>query len=91
MKIYVTITAHVSIEPCNEETMVLYDSGHEDRNFLDGGVKLPFLNFLKRNFPLFAWDYDDGDDNYETAYSQYVAYTEGENTGNYVLATLDVF
>lgn len=90
MKISVFITAHILTEPCNEDSMVLFASDYEREGFLSSDTKSPFLKFLEHNFPLFKWDYDDGDDTYNTGYCQYAAYTEDE-TMNYVLATLEVF
>lgn len=90
MKISISITAHIVTEPCDEDSMVLFRSDHESKNFLPSYKKSPFLKFLEHAFPLFKWDYDDGDDTYNTDYCQYVAYTE-DGTMNYVLATLEVF
>lgn len=49
----------------------------------------PFLGWLKTYYPLIDWVIDDGDDNNDSTYVQYVAYTEGkENMDNYILADL---
>ena len=90
MKISVFITAHISSEPCNEDSMVIYSHDFSNRDFLNNGTRWPFLYWLRANFPLLNWEFDDGYETYSTGYCQYAAYTEIENIGNYVLATLEV-
>lgn len=45
----------------------------------------PFSNWLKENFPLLEWKLDDGEDNRDTDYCQYVA---DICEGGYMLASL---
>lgn len=86
-KIDIDITAHISEEPCVENSMELYSRTF---NRWDAFAKThkPFLAFLTETFPMLAWEEDDGDDNYGSEFSQYVAYTEGYGSNNYVLAVL---
>ena len=47
--------------------------------------KNSFLRFLRKNFPLLKWEYDDGEDTPYTEYVQYVAYPS-KNSKDYILA-----
>ena len=81
------ITAHISYESGNENSMMIYSHVYDNFPDSDSNAKLPFFSWLNRNFPLVLWVFDDGEDAVQTNYCQYVAYTDGNN---YILATLQV-
>lgn len=90
--LYLTITAHIVDEPCEDDSMVLHyrTIPASDRgDILDEQSPKPFFDYLMQAFPLFKWLPDDGEDEFYTTYIQYVAYTEGKVGGNYVLANLE--
>lgn len=90
--LYLTITAHIADEPCDDNSMVLYCraiNASERSEFLNKESPTPFLEYLFKKFPLFKWMHDDGEDTFYTTYAQYVSYTEGKVGGNYVLATIE--
>jgi hypothetical protein len=85
MKYEITVVAIVG---ANATDLVLYSNEVYSDMF---NRKLTFLDWLKKNFPLLKWEFDDGMDFDEwkaTDYIQYVAYCDERKTNSYVLATL---
>lgn len=90
-KLSICVTAHISEQPCMENSMVLYSTEATNRWQIFNKTVNPFLGYLEEAFPLLEWTYDDGDDEYGTEYAQYAAYTEGNESNNYILATFEIF
>lgn len=82
----VSVTAHISDEPCMENSMELFGRTFKHRYDVFSKIADPFLGYLEATFPMLNWVFDDGDDNYGSDYVQYAAYTEGDKSNNYVLA-----
>lgn len=79
MKGTLIIDAHTA----NEDTVILYyDDEFEITQ--DGGLE----DFLFEQLPMFAWRLDDGDDDADSDYVQYV-YNIGRRNNGYVLASFN--
>lgn len=87
-KINITVTAHVYNSKGEDDVMMLYSHTFDNRHDILYDTDTPFLDILTGNFPLFKWQYDDGNDGYNTNYCQYVAYPK-YGSENYILATLE--
>ena len=79
-----TITAHIFKDDINTDAMTIYSRDSHTRPYPES--LRPIWCKCKELVSCALWQLDDDDDNADTDYCQYVAYTDPA-TNNYLLAT----